>query len=421
MTHVENDTGGKGRLGLWIKRVIFLILPVLVLVGAVVGSIGMSAFSPEPEENEDVVEALPVLIAPAVTETVFLSVVSQGEVRPRTSVVLASEVGGRVALVSDTLLPGGAFRRGDLLVRVDPAEFSLRVTQAQANVAQAETALVQAQSEARTAQQDIADLGIDDVSDLALRRPQVAEAEARLASAEAALDEARLNLSRADVRAPFTGRVRSRTVNTGAYITPGAPLGEIFASDIVEIPVALTDRDLASLGLGIGFVATREVPGPTVTLTALVADRQHTWTGRVTRTDSSIDTETRVLFAYVEVEDPYGAASDNGVPLAVGLFVTAEIQGLTLPDSVVVPRTALRGDDRVFVAGEDDTLEIRPVTVVSSNRQRAVLSSGLLPGEKVITSPVRDAGNGMKINPVEPESLLADGAATEGDTSVIAE
>ncbi len=421
MSQVVGESSNQGRVGLWIKRAIFLVLPALVLVGSVVGVIGMSAFSPQPEDNEELVEALPVLVAAAVSETVSLSVVSQGEVRPRTSVVLASEVGGRVSYVSPNLLPGGSFQQGDLLVRADPTEFSLRVTQAQVNVAQARTALVQEQSEARTAAQDIADLGMDDVSDLALRRPQVAEAEARLASAEAALAEAQLNLARTEVRAPFTGRVRSRTVNAGAYITPGTPLGEIFASDIVEVPVALTDQDLARLGLGIGFVASEATPGPAVTLTALVAGKEHSWTGNITRTDSSFDTETRVLFAYVEVEDPYGASSDNGVPLAVGLFVTADIEGLVIPGSIVIPRTALRGEDRVFVATADETLEIRRVTVASSSRQRAVLTEGILPGELVITSPVRDPGNGMKIKTVEHHSLFAVDANVEGETTVVTE
>ncbi|MEM1151181.1 MAG: efflux RND transporter periplasmic adaptor subunit [Pseudomonadota bacterium] len=414
MSTIEEIAPKQGRTGLWIKRVIFLVLPAVVLVGAFVGVGAMSAFSPQPEENEDIVEALPVLTARAVSETVSLGVVSQGEVRPRTAITLASEVGGRVSFVSDSLLPGGAFQRGEVLVRVDPAEHSLRVTQAEANVAQSRTALMQARSEARTAEQDAAELGIGEVSDLALRRPQVAEAEARLASAEAAYAEARLNLTRTEVRAPFTGRVHNRLVNTGAYITPGAALGEIFASDTVEVPVALTDRDLASLGLGIGFIATEALPGPDVTLTALVGGSEHRWTGEITRTDSNIDTQTRVLFAYVEVEDPYGAASDEGVPLAVGLFVTAEIEGRTLPDTTVIPRTALRGEDRVYVATADDTLEIRPVTVASSNRERAVLTAGLFPGETVITSPVRDAGDGMKIKTVDHQSLAANEAADEG-------
>ncbi|MEM7663168.1 MAG: efflux RND transporter periplasmic adaptor subunit [Pseudomonadota bacterium] len=407
MSEVVEEDERRGGALLWIKRAIFLLLPVLVLVAAGAGVVGMSVFSPEPEESEDQVEALPVLIAPAVTETVALSVVSQGEVRPRASVVLASEVSGRVTFVSDNLLQGGVFRRGDLLVRLDPTEFSLRVTQAQASVAQARTALARALSESRTAQQDVRDLGIDEVSELALGRPQVAEAEARLASAEATLDEAELNLARTRIRAPFTGRVRERSVETGAYITPGAPLAQIFASDVVEVPIPLTDRDLASLNLGIGFVASPDNPGPSVALRAVIAEREHVWQGRITRTESSIDTNTRVLFAYVEVQDPYGASSDDGVPLAVGLFVTAEIEGVTVTDAVVIPRTALRGEEQVYVASDAATLEIRPVSVASSSRDRAVLTSGLRAGEMVITSPVRGVGDGMKIKPVDRRQLAA--------------
>ncbi|MEM6411843.1 MAG: efflux RND transporter periplasmic adaptor subunit [Pseudomonadota bacterium] len=419
MSETVEEPRKTARAGLWIKRAIFLILPVLVLVGAVGGVIGMSAFSPDPEESEDVVEALPVLIAPATTESVSLSVISQGEVRPRTSIVLASEVSGRVNFVSDSLLSGGTFNRGDLLVRLDPAEFSLRVTQAQAAVAQARTALARAKSESRTAQQDVVDLGLTNVSDLTLGRPQVAEAEANLASAEAALAEAELNLSRTRIRAPFTGRVQTRSVEAGAYIIPGASLAEVFSSDIVEIPIALTDRDLASLDLGIGFVASDQNPGPAVTLSAVIAEREHSWQGRITRTESGIDTDTRVLFAYVEVKDPYGASSDSGVPLAVGLFVNAEIDGVTIPNATVIPRTALRGEQQVFVATEADTLEIRPVTVASSSRERAVLTSGLEAGEMVITSPVRGAGDGMKIKAVDRRYLAANTSGS--DEPVLAE
>jgi hypothetical protein len=87
----------------------------------------------------------------------------------------------------------------------------------------------------------------------------------------------------------------------------------------------------------------------------------------------------------------------------------------------VIPRTALRGEDRVFVATADETLEIRRVTVASSSRQRAVLTEGILPGELVITSPVRDPGNGMKIKTVEHHSLFAVDANVEGETTVVTE
>lgn len=412
---MSQQTESRSRLGkLWFgfQRFVFLGLPLLVLVGGVAGFVAMGALTPQPEEREDVVEALPVLTASATSGTANLTVQAQGEATPRAAVVLASEVSGRIAAVDPDFLAGGRFARGDVLIRLDPRDFDLRVVQAQANVAEARTALLTEQSQAETAALEARDLGLEGVSDLTLRRPQVAEAEARLASAEASLAEARLSRSRAEIRAPFPGRVKSKSVDVGTYVSPGTMLGEIFSSDVMEVPLALTDSDLARLDLGIGFQAIADDPGPLVRLNATIADRPHSWTGRIVRTDSGFDTETRVLFAFVEVVDPYGEGSDNGTPLAAGLFVTAEIEGRRIENAVIIPRTGLRGTDTVYVARDDDTMEVRSVTVAYSDRDRAVLTAGLEPGESVITSPVRGAADGMKIQAVDSQALADNGSLT---------
>jgi RND family efflux transporter MFP subunit len=401
MSDVNEVQKPKSKLGLFIKRMVFLVLPVLVILGAIGGTIGMGMLQPKPEEKAETVEALPVLTAQATMEDVELTVRAQGEVRPRSEVMLAAQVGGRATYVSPSFLEGGQFKRGETLVQIDDEEFRLRVVQAEANVARAQTVLSQERSAADLAERESAELGVHNVSDLALRKPQLAEAQANLASALASLDEAKLHLSRTTLAAPFTGRVRERAVDVGAFITPGSKLGTIYASDIVDIPIPLTDSDLATLDLEIGFSATRDTPGPEVVLSATVAGERHTWSGQITRTDSGFDPETRVLFAYVQVDDPYGAGADNGTPLATGLFVTADIAGRKIAQGTTIPRTALRGNDRVFVVRADNTLEIRPVTVASSTRERAVLTSGLSAGETVVISPVRGAADGMKINPVD--------------------
>jgi len=176
MSHGDGDAPHRYKLGLAIKRLIFLVLPVLVLVGAVAGNVLMSEFAPQPEEKEEVVEALPVLTAPVQSKVVQLFVRTQGEVRPRSEVMLASQVGGRVVHVAPTFLEGGKFARGDTLVRVDDTEFALRVVQAEANVAQAQTALARELSEAESARKEAEQLEMDNVSSLALREPQLAEA-----------------------------------------------------------------------------------------------------------------------------------------------------------------------------------------------------------------------------------------------------
>jgi RND family efflux transporter MFP subunit len=415
MTYAETDQKPPLRLGLLIKRILFLALPVFVLIGSVGGFVAMGALKPAPEEKAEIIEALPVLTTVARSEPVSIKVHGQGEVKARSEVMLASEISGRVAYVSPKFLAGGQFERGETLVRLESREYELGIVQAEAAVAQAHTALLQEISEGQIASQGAQQLGLDQVSDLTLRYPQRAQAEAQLASAQARLDDTRLQLSRTRIVAPFTGRVREKSVNIGAYVSPGARLGEIYASDVVDIAIALTDSDLANLGLGIGFSETQDVQGPPVTLSAIVAGESHTWSGRITRTDSGFDPETRVLFAYVEVQDPYGKGADNGTPLATGLFVDAEIDGRTLADSVVLPRTALRGKDNVYVAREDDTLDIRPVEVAFSERERLILTSGISAGERVVTSPVRAASDGMKIKPVDrlETAFAADASAAE--------
>lgn len=397
------DQKQPGRTSLWIKRGLAIATPVLLLGGAFVGSGVLQSIGPTPKETEETVEALPVVTATVERRDRQLTVVSQGEVTARSEAILGAEVSGRIAYVSPNALPGASFRKGELLYRVDPKSYELRVVQAKANVAQARTSLLREQSEAETAQADARDLGLEGVSDLALRRPQVAEAESRLASAEAALDEAELALSRTEVRAPFTGRVQERLADLGSFVSPGAQLLRIYSTDVVEVPLPLTDGDLEALNLNIGFRATGETSGPEVKLSALVAGREREWTAELVRTDGGFDNQTRVLFAYAELEDPYGSGSDDGIPLAPGLFVTAEVEGQDLGDVLVIPRTALRGADRVFVLEGDDTLRIRDVEVASSNRQEALLTSGLEVGDIVITSPVRGAADGMTVAPIDPD------------------
>jgi len=384
-------------VGLAVRRFVVFALPVIALLGFVVVFMAMGALKTKPEENEDVVKATPVVVAEAEAEPVRLTIKTQGEATPRTAIDLAAEISGKVAYVSPAFIEGGAFEKGDVLIRIEPAEYKFRVVQARSNVAQARSRFASEEAEANIARKEWEELGQGEGTALALREPQLAEAAAGLASAEAALNEAELQLARTSIRAPFKGRVQTKAIDIGQYVTPGLNLGKIFSTDVMEIALPLTDSELGQLGLQVGFRQSEDNPGPTVKLTALVAGEPRSWRGRVARTDSSYDRETRVLFAYAEVDDPYGAGADRGAPLAAGLFVSVEIEGREFENSVVVPRAALRGDDLVYIAREDNTLEIRSVTVAQTDRNRAVLIGGIKEGEKVVTSPVRGAAEGMVI------------------------
>lgn len=400
MAH-DNDansyvTSERPRAGFF-KRSLKIVLPLVVMAMAVAGVMFMGKLKPKAETKNEPPTATPVVTAYAESRSVELSVNSQGEVRPRTEINLAAQVGGRVDWLASGFLEGGRFKKGQVILRLESAEYDLRVTQAEANVAQAQTVLTREISESDIARRDWADLGEGQASPLTLREPQMAEARARLAAAEAQLGEAELQQSRTVVYAPFNGRIREKLVSLGDTINPGQNIGRVYGVAIAEVKLPLTDMDMARLGLGIGFISTKSQPGPDVNLSAIVAGELHTWQGHIARISSSYDSATRVLFAYAEVADPYGKGADNGVPLASGLFVNVKIDGREVVNSIVVPRTALRGSDTVYIANKDKTLSLRTVIVASSSREMVVISSGLTSGERVITSPIRGVADGMKI------------------------
>ncbi|NNC38379.1 MAG: efflux RND transporter periplasmic adaptor subunit [Acidimicrobiales bacterium] len=397
----SGNTGPAKRPGK-VKRFLLFMLPLIVLLLAVFAFMQMGKLKPQPETKTEPPRAAPVVTASAIQQDVELFVTSQGEVRPRSEINFAAQVGGKINYISPNYLEGGQFKKGEILLRIESTEYDLRVTQAMANVAQAETALTRELSEADIAKQDWEDLGAGQASALTLRQPQVAEARARVAASTAALNEAKLSQSRTIIRAPFDGRVREKLVDRGEYVTPGQKLGRIYGVETVEVKLPLTDGDLGRIGLGIGFQHSTATPGPEVIFTADVAGQAQEWRGRLVRTNSSYDASTRVLFAYAEVKDPYGKNASNGTPLASGLFVSARIAGKVVNSGIVIPRNALRGADRVYIANADNTLSIRQVAVAASARDQVVIISGISEGDQVITSPVRSVAEGMKIEIAKP-------------------
>ncbi len=411
---------GSPRKTLWIWRALIFVLPVLVIAGSIGSFAAMSALKPTPEEKEDVVKAIPVLTAIAAQDDVTLKVSVQGEVQPRTEINMVPQVSGLITYMSTKFIEGGRFNKGDLLVRIEPTEFELRVTQAKASVAQAETVVTREVSESNMARRDWDDLGRSgEPTPLTLREPQMAEAKAQLASAKARLAETELQLARTSLYAPFTGRVTLRHVDQGEFVTAGTTLGEVYATNVMDVRLPMTNDELRRAGLSLGFETSPvgsggKTPGIPVTLSADVAGTYSEWQGRIVRTDSRFDSQTRVLYAYAEVRDPFGAGASNGVPLAPGLYVTAAIDGQKLNNVIVIPRTALRGEDKVYLA-KDDILSIKTVTVISSNRDDVILSGGIEMGDAVITSPIRSVADGMKIAVVKPGEVSAAPATAEGE------
>ena len=386
-----------------IKRLLPILISVAVLVVVGIGgSSVLAGLKPQPEESNEPQKGLTVFAERTYASNLTLTVNVQGEVRPQRSIIVAPQISGRVSYISPNFIEGGAFRKGDMLVKLEAADYELAVVRAQSSVASAEQRLSREDAEADIARQDLEELGLEDASPLARREPQLAEARASLEAARAQLKDAELALKRTAVYAPFTGRVLTQSGDVGQFVSPGQSLGTIFGTDVVEVSLPITDEELGRLNLPLAFNETRQSPGPEVIFSGTVGGEPREWTGRITRTAATVNSQTRLINIIGELQDPYGNGADNGAPMAPGLFVNAKISGSTLEGLIKAPRAALRGDDKVFVGiPNEHIMKIKQVDVAYSDPTGVYMSGGVEADELVIVSPVQAAFDGMSVEVYE--------------------
>jgi RND family efflux transporter MFP subunit len=387
-----------------VKKLLKIIAPVLVLVVSIALVQALSAAKPAPEKKEDSQRLISLYVDEVKSDTVTLSVQSHGEVRPKTEIDLLPQVSGRIVAISASFAEGAEFGPGTILIKIDDTDYKLAVIRAEASVAGAQVAVERELANARIKEEHWLDKrNSAEPTPYALNKLQVKEAQALLRAAEADLKEARLNVARTEISVPFLGRVREKNVGIGQYVTAGTSLGRVFSTGTVEIRLPLTDTQLGELNLPMGFMADA-FNAPVVQFKAVVGRHEHYWTGRIVRINASVDQETRLIYAVAEVEDPYGEGSDNGAPIAVGMFVSAEIAGVTSQPAMVLPRMALRNSDKVYVINDENRLEIRTVRILSTSEDIVLVTHGVEPGDKVVTSTIPAAVDGMEVRAISRSS-----------------
>jgi RND family efflux transporter MFP subunit len=384
------------------KRTLKIILPLLLPVlgaGLVVLLVVLRPqVKPAPRETP-----LPLVRVVRITPVEHRFVVrAQGTVVPHTELQLSAEVAGRVVAVAPSFRDGGFFDRDEVLVRVDPRDYELAVTRAQAQLAEARVRVEREEAEAAVALAEWRALGGDrPANPLVRREPQLAEARALVAAAEAALAQARLDLERCTLRAPFAGRVWQKRVDAGQYVRKGDEVARIYSVDYAEVRLPVPLADLAYVDLPLAGAEARD-GGPAVLLSARLGGETVQWPGRVVRTLGEVDVRTRMVTAVARVEDPYGRqARPPRAPLAVGLFVEAEIEGRPAGPVYLIPRAAMRGPDRVMVVDAQERLRLRLAQVVRLEGERVVLRGGVEPGDRVCLSPLDAPVDGMRVRAQE--------------------
>ena len=393
-------------LAIWRRLPLALIILVLGLVLAG----GLTWLKPKPEPRPETEAKRPVMpVVSARPQRLGLSVETQATVEPRRRITLTTQVAGEVVDVAPEFVVGGRFERGDLLLRLDPRDYRNAVTSAEANLREAERALAVERGQARQAEREWRELGNAEANALFLRKPQLAAAQAAVEAARAQLAQARLDLERTALRAPFDGRVEETLVGLGQYLAPSTQVARVFDASIARLRLPLTESQAALLDLPLA--SGRQDNKPKVSISASVMGEQHRWEGRIERTEASLDTQTRMYYAVAEVLEPFNLER-HPAPLLVGLFVNVDIEGKPLEDVVALPSSALFQRNLLYSLDGEQRVQRKQVKVLKVQGERTWVQGDLSPGERIIVDRQGYVSPGVKVRLADEENS-SDGGESE--------
>lgn len=375
---------------------------VVALVLGLLLSFVIFTSKPKPQPKNLPVTRPPLVSALTVTPSQHqLPVITQGTVAPRREIDIVAQVSGKVVSVAEQFADGGFFDQGQILVQIEDNDYRFALSRAKAKVAEAAQLLATEKGRARQAKREWRELGNREANDLFLRKPQLAAAQASLDAAKADQGQAELNLQRTQVMAPFKGRLKETTVDIGQYVNVGAKVARYYATDVVEVRLPLTDRQVALLDLPLGYQNADQALSPEVVVNAVFAGKNWQWKGKIKRTDASIDVESRMVFAVAEIAEPFGSdAVSQRPPLSIGQFVQAEIAGKPLENVILLPRKALQANNTVWLVDDQNRLQpLSSFTVLKATRDQVAVQVASSEPLRIVVSnlPIAIAGTQVRI------------------------
>lgn len=387
------------------SRFFRVILPFLIIILGigVMAALVKSRSAPKKEAKTELGVLVRVFNAEKTSRRVVVT--GTGTVKAARELTVIPQVSGRVTSIAPGLVSGGFFKKGEVLFEIEKTDYELALERARAAKARAEYDLAMIESKARVARAEWERLnrGSDkEPNPLVVYEPQMKDAKAALRSAEAAMEQAKVDLERTRITAPFNCRVRSEEVELGQYVRSGTGVAVLAGTDKAEITVPLPLDELHWLHIprdGAGKAST-------ATVRMKVNGSKYGWKGRVVRSVGEVDQTDRMMHVVASVSDPYGlSGAESGRPaLPLGTFVEVEFLGKKLDGVFIIPRTALRDGSTVWTVGTEGKLRIKEVRPVRIEREDVIVGEGLTEGDRIILTNLTGAAEGLKLRVVGDET-----------------
>ena len=349
----------------------------------------------------DPVEELPppdVIIEILTPKDFQVQISSNGTTTPLTQTVLTAEVGGEVIYRSKKFAEGASVIEGEILAKIDDTDLQLQYKNALLQLANAEVQYSLQLAEAEVAKEAWDKIGDGVASDLTLKKPQLKQAEAFLEVAKAQVSSAAKKLNKTEIIAPYAGRIQNVNIDLGTTIIPGQPVGAMYTSSEIEITLAVKDNDLQFLSIPMDGRKLNPSEQASVVIESFYKGKTQSWEGKLERVDGVIDPITRMINLIAVFKNDFIETDKPNLP--IGLFVEAKIDGITLKNIFEIPINSISEDNEVYIVNKDNQLELRELTILKKYSEFVIIKDGLKAGERIVTSKLSTASNGIKVNPV---------------------
>ena len=383
-----------------------LLLPTIVVIAAVAVAAWLLQTGPQAKPRPKVRNATIVDVRPVKFDRQATTISVMGTVIPKREVILKPQVSGRIISMSDKLIPGGRVAKDEPLLTIDPSDYQLAVQQLASEVARVEADWQIELGRQRVARKEYELLGetvTDEEKALMLREPQLANIKAVLDATKARLEQARLDLQRTVVTAPFNAVVISREIDLGTSVSPSATLATLVGSDSYWIDALVPSSLLKWISTG----QEGRADGSQVRVydSAAWGVAQYR-TGRVLGLTAMVEEQGRMAKLLVEIPDPLALRTGaKGQPeLLLGSYVRAEIVGASVPQAALVERDLVRDGSQLWIMDERNTLDIRPVEIAFRGQEYVLVTGGIREGERLITSNLPSPVEGMSLRTMAAES-----------------
>ena len=388
-------------------RVIRFLIPIIFIAASIVAANYLYATRPVARRGRPQIP-LPLVETMTVTAgTHFVNLSAMGTVIPSRSITLKSRVGGFVKEKSEKLIPGGLFKKGEIMLQLEEEDFLLNVARQRAAIERLRAGLRLEMGKQEVAREELKILQNGSKktisnADLALREPQLAQIKADIAGAETDLARVTLDLERTRIKAPFNCMVMAVNVEPGSQISSQDTLASLTGTDDYWVQATLPTDQLK----WVDFPLKTHGQGSPAWITARNNPPRP---GHVIRLLGELTNETRLATLLITIEDPLGLKIQGSPPLLLGSYVNIRIQGAQLSKVIALPRKLVRDGDQVWCVDDNQTLIIKPIDAVWRDEQHIFVSGGLAPGDRIVVSDMSSPVAGMTLQvQAQPLSLPPD-------------